>query len=143
MHRTARDRMRENVLHSAAESRSFRAPFIGSSQTLAEFSGRGVIFQMSWLPGMTWTVSASGGGISSGSSSTLFYSRHTDARARHSCSGDKWLNNIKRYLFIGLFVIGTLFIRLLMGIEGSSINCVQAFGPFAVQSTELLFAVKE
>lgn len=28
-----------------------------------------------------------------------------------------------------------------MGIKGSSINCVQAFSPFTVYSTELLFAV--
>lgn len=122
------------------------APFIGSSQTLAEFSGRGVIFQMSSLPGMTWTVSASGGGISSGSSSTLFYSpdMHTYTLWFELDRGsDKWFYEIKWYLFIGLFLIWTLFIHLLMGIKGSSIYCVQAFSPFAVYCTELLFAVTE
>ena len=42
---------------------------LGLSLTSAEFSGRGDILQMSSLPGMSWTVSASGRGNSSGSSS--------------------------------------------------------------------------
>lgn len=56
---------------------------------------------------------------------------------------DKWFYEIKWNLFIGLFLIWTLFIHLLMGIKGSSIYCVQAFSPFSVYCTELLFAVTE
>lgn len=52
-----------------------------SPPTCAELPGRGVIFQMSSLPGTTGTVSASGGGISSGSSSTLPCD-HTDTKPK-------------------------------------------------------------
>lgn len=119
-----------------------------SSRTLAELSGRGVIFQMSSLPGTTWTVSASGGGISSGSSSTLLWG-HRDTHT-HTSSCLTWTKlrpnicnfEIRKtwYLFTALFFIWILFVRLFVGIKGSRIYCVQTFSPFAVYRTKLLFA---
>lgn len=44
------------------------------------------------------------------------------------------------YLFVALFIVWILFVALFVGIKCSRVYCVQAFSPFAVYCTKLLFA---
>lgn len=49
----------------------------------------------------------------------------------------------KSYRFAAFLVVRSLFVIFLVGFEGGSVNDIQALCPLPIESTQLLFAVKQ